>query len=113
MEIRYNDKISEKGLYSTKFYPKDSIVFVLKGEIYNHPTRETIHIGNNKHIYDKYGIFMNHSFTPNVKIVGKNVFALCDVNVDDEIVFNYNESEINMHSPFCVNGRIVCGKTDF
>ena len=95
---------------ATKKYKIGEIVFTLFGEIYDEPTRETIHIGNNKHIYDKFGIFINHSFTPNIYIDNLNVIALVDINIDDELVFNYNESEINMASTFYADNILVCGK---
>lgn len=111
MEIRNSVITGEKGLFSTKKYKKNELVYILSGDIYDKPSRETIHIGNNKHIYDKYGIYINHSFNPNIKIDGCNVIAVCDINIDEELFFNYNDSEINMAVPFYVNNIYVCGKT--
>jgi hypothetical protein len=108
MEVRENN--IGKGLYATKKYLKDEIIHKLSGKIYDNPTRETIYIGNNKHIYDEYGIFINHSFTPTVYICETNVIALIDINENDEITFNYNDNEINMACPFTINGIAVCGK---
>lgn len=111
MEIRDNTIINGKGLYTIQAYKKGEIVFILSGEIFDKPSRETIHIGNNKHIYDSFGIFINHSFTPSVYIDNVNVIALHDISIDTEITFNYNTSEINMASPFYVDNKIVSGKT--
>lgn len=99
-----------KGVFSTKKYLKDEIIFTLSGEILDYPTRESIHIGNNKHILDSYGIFINHSFTPNIYIDNCSVVALQPINIGDEIVFNYNETEINMANPFYVDNNFVTGK---
>ena len=109
MEIRNSKLSGENGLFSTKKYKKGEIVYVLSGDIYDKPTRETIHIGNNKHIYDKYGIYINHSFNPNICVKGYELIALCDINIDDEIFFNYNDTEINMANPFYDNNILVCG----
>lgn len=109
MEIKLCPRLGEKGLYATKFYPKSSVVFLLNGKIFEHPTKYTIHIGNNKHIHDPQGIYMNHSFTPTTKIIGRNVIAINDINIGDEITFNYNVSEINMASPFYADGQLVSG----
>jgi len=109
MEIKINPELNAKGLYSTKSYLKDEIVFTLAGQLYDHPTRETIYIGDNKHIYDEFGIFMNHSFTPSTRIDGHNVVALRDIKVNDEITFNYNDSELKMANPFYVNNILVDG----
>jgi len=110
MEIRNNNIVCGKGLYATKSYQSGEIVFVLTGNICDSPTRETIHIGNNKHIYDENGIFINHSFCPSTRIDSTNVVALHDIQIDDEITFNYNDSEIKMASPFYVDKVLVCGK---
>lgn len=109
MEIK-NSKITlDKGLFATKKYKLGEIVHVLDGKIFDYPTRETIHIGNNKHIYDEYGIFINHSFNPNIIIDKNKMIALKDIDIDEELSFNYNDSEINMANKFYVNGVLVCG----
>lgn len=110
MEIKLNATIGEKGLYATKYYSLNSIIFELKGEILSEPTRESIRIGENAHIIDSYGIYMNHSFEPTCKIVNNCVIALKDINIGDELNFNYNESEENMANPFMINGIVVQGK---
>jgi len=111
MEIKYCDRVSGKGLFSTKVYKKGEIIFILKGEILNEPTKYTIRIGDNKHILDDFGIYMNHSFNPTALIEGNNVIATRDISDNEELNFNYNDSEINMSSPFEINGEKVTGKT--
>ena len=61
-------------------------------------------------IYDEYGIFINHSFDPSVRIESINVIALKDLHDGDEITFNYNETEINMANTFYVGDVLVCGQ---
>jgi hypothetical protein len=108
MEVRDNSK--GKGLYSTKKYSKGEIVHILSGTELDHPTRESIHIGNNRHLIDHYGKFINHSFTPTIQVVGVNLVALRDIETDEEITFNYNISETQMANPFYVDGILVCGQ---
>lgn len=110
MEIKKSKFIDGLGVFVNKTYHKNDIIFVLSGSILNNPTRESIHIGNNKHIIDDIGSFINHSFDPNIKIQGRNVIALKNIEIGEEICFNYNDSEINMACPFHVNHQIVCGK---
>jgi hypothetical protein len=76
------------------------------------PTKQSIHIGDGMHVTDKYGSYINHSFDPNTKIVGNKVVAIKDIFKNDEITFNYNESEIDMSEPFMSDGIYVCGKTE-
>lgn len=110
MEVADSKYVDGKGLILRKSVKKGEIVFVLSGRIFDHPTRESIHIGNNKHIYDEYGIFINHSFDPSVRIESINVIALKDLHDGDEITFNYNDSEINMANTFYVGDVLVSGK---
>jgi SET domain-containing protein len=110
MEIKENKEIGGKGIYATKKYAKTEIIYTLTGEEFDHPTRETIYVGDGKHIYDSYGIFMNHSFEPNCLIVGHDIVALKDINIDDELTFDYNLNEPEMAAPFVVDNKLVSGK---
>lgn len=110
MEITKSTLLEGKGLILRKNVKKGEVVFTLSGKMLDHPTRESIHIGNNKHIYDENGIFINHSFEPTVWIDGYNVRALMDLTDGDEITFNYNDSEINMANTFQIGEVLVCGK---
>lgn len=85
-------------------------VFELCGTMLIFPTRESIYIGNDIHIVDKMGAFMNHSFDPNCKIDSLNVVAIKPIIPGDALTFNYNENEIKMARPFVCDGIIVKGK---
>jgi len=111
MEIKDSMNVNGKGLFATKAYAKNELVYVLSGEIFDHPTRESIHIGNNKHIYDLHGMYINHSFDPTIYIDGLNVVAKRDLKKGDELMFNYNESEINMACPFSIGDVEVKGNS--
>ena len=110
MEVKNSTQIDGLGLFATKQYQKGDVIFTLKGEATNYPTRESIYVGNNTHILDQMGQYINHSFEPTTQIQDYNVVALIDMNENDEITFNYNENELTMASPFTVNGQIVSGK---
>lgn len=99
-----------KGLYAIKDYKKDDIIHRLSGKIVLNPTKESIHVGNNMHIIDEYGKYINHSFQPNTRIEANVIIAITDIKVNEEITFNYNESEVNMDYPFEDEGILVCGK---
>jgi len=89
---------------------KGMLVFKLRGPIYDMPLRNTIRVSKHEHIKDVAGQYMNHSFYPNCKIVGKNVIATMNIKPGDELTYNYNESEINMACPFMHKGKLVVGK---
>jgi hypothetical protein len=109
MEVKNSKQIDGLGLFATKQYKKGDAIFVLKGDETNYPTRESIYVGNNTHVLDQMGQYINHSFEPTTQIQGYNVVALIDINENDEITFNYNENELIMAAPFTVNGQKVCG----
>ena len=111
MEVKLNTKLNEEGLYAVKSYKQNEIIFTLSGEEFDKPTKYTIHVGNNKHVYDKWGIYMNHNHDyPTTRIDNYNVVALTDIKVGDELTFDYNNSEVNMASPFVADGILVQGK---
>ena len=91
--------------------PKGDIVFVLTGTYKEYSVKYSIEIGENQHILDDDGVFMNHSFDPSCKIDGKNVVAVKNILIGDELCFNYNESETSM-APFEVNGVKVKGSAN-
>ena len=110
MEIRDCTYMNGKGLFATQPYKKGESIYTLSGKIFSAPTRETIHIGDNYHIYDQFGIYINHSFSPNIYINGIYIVALQDIKNNDELRFNYNDTEINMAAQFYANDILVCGK---
>jgi len=110
MEVKDCKRVGGVGLFTTRKFKKGETVRVLNGEITDYPTKYTIHVGNNIHVLDEFGVFVNHSFQPSAKVDGFALVALHDLEEGDEITFNYNESEINMAAPFEVSGTKVCGK---
>jgi SET domain-containing protein len=114
-EIVTDHKSSElkcNGLFAKRSWKKDDIVFVLHGDISDTPSKYSIHIGDNLHIIDKYGSFMNHSFDPNARVNKINIVAIKDINIGDEITFDYNSTELQMACPFyTTDGRYVSGST--
>ena len=110
MQVNNCERVGGKGLFSLKFVPKGDIVFVLTGTIKDTPCKYSIEIGQNQHILDSKGVFMNHSFNPSCKIDGKNVIAVKNILIGDELCFNYNKNETHMACPFKVNGVEVKGK---
>ena len=106
----YNTDSLPKGLYSTKIYNEGDIIRELRGVLLLKPSKYSIHIGNGLHVIDDYGQYINHSFEPNTKIEQNKVICIKRIEIYDEITFNYNESEINMDSPFEYEGIKVSGK---
>ena len=112
MEIKICERVNGKGVYSTSFYKKGDIVHILNGEIKHIPSKYTIEILKDTHIIDDLAKYINHSFHPNVKISEFNIIAIKEIKINDEICYNYNQSESVMASPFYADGQLVSGKND-
>jgi hypothetical protein len=114
MEVKLNEKIEQLGLFTTKKYNQGEIIFILSGKEFDKPTRESIYVGeiNGKHthVHDNYGQYINHSFEPSVIINGYNIVAIRDLDINEEITFDYNTNELQMASPFVVEGKLVNGQ---
>ncbi len=98
------------GIYATQTYKIGDIVRVMVGKMSNMPTQKSMHIGDNMHLEDEFGKYINHSFDPNIKVESNKLIAIKDINIYDEITFNYNDSELEMACPFEDDGILVCGK---
>jgi len=107
--IEFCERVNGKGLFVNKSFKKYEVVYILKGDIKSIPDKYSIEIGKDKHITDKYGIYINHSFEPSVMINNCDIVSLKDINVGDEICFNYNKNETSMACPFEINGKMVKG----
>lgn len=110
-KIRSSDIVDGLGVFTISKYKKGDVVLKLTGEIVNSPTRESIEIGENKHIIDPIGSFVNHSFEPNTYVNKEesSLIAKKDILPEEELTFNYNISETCMKCPFTINGKAVRG----
>jgi SET domain-containing protein len=100
------------GVFTTEPVKKGQVLFKMKGDILDYPTRTSIQVGKNKHIEDEIGAHINHSCSPSAKVVKKDMMfvSLRDIDVDEEITFDYNKNEDALSNPFyceCCNKAIV------
>ena len=67
---------------------------------------------NGKHFMDDMGKFLNHSCKPNSRIVSEDgfilLYAITDIDIGDEVTFDYNSTEGNISNPFVCN---CCGNS--
>jgi uncharacterized protein len=110
--VRKN-KLGEQGLFAGKKFKKGEIVLKLVGQVNKKPTKYSIEVGENEHITDELGKYLNHSCDPNTKVEREKrvVSALRDITSDEELSFDYNENETKMADPFmCQCGSPNCRK---
>ncbi len=128
-KISETDSNKGRGLYTKKEYRKEEIVLYLEGNYFQSPTRTSIQVGN-KHIESWEGGHINHHCDPNTEIrIHKNFIGTCssslwsgklvalvvakrDIQIGEEITFDYETTETEMAEPFECNchGRWIRGK---
>lgn len=109
--ISINDQIEIKGLVyrGDKQLEKGSVVLHLTGEEIEQPTRTSIHIGDNIHVEDDLGRWVNHHCFPNTVVNERNLIATETIIPGDPITFDYLATEKTIANPFicfCCNKRI-------
>lgn len=113
MIAKFSDRINALGLFIDRDIKKDQTIFVLHGNILNKPNKYSIEVGKNKHIVDRWGRYLNHSFYPNTKIEKDKVVAIQDISKGEKMHFNYNENETKNSCPFITSLGPVTGKKKY
>lgn len=99
-KIERVEKDNFSSIVATKNISQGELVRILVGKISPRRNKYSIQIGKKEHIMDEIGMYINHSFTPNTKIVYRSVIAIRDIKVGQEITFNYLENEASISFPF-------------
>ena len=112
MIIKHSNRVNGKALFSSDIYQAGDVIYKLHGSTYSEPTKFTIETGTGVHVLDPYGTYMNHSFSPTCIIKSGCIVALTDISIDDELTFDYNETESHCVAPFVDTdtGRNVFGQ---
>ena len=95
----------EKATYAKHAHQPGDLVYLVRGEVQGERTRMTIEIGPGAHVYDAYAECINHSFTPNLEVRGREMIAIVEIAAGDELTFDYLKNESEIASPF------VCHET--
>lgn len=90
----------EGATYSRFSFASGELVYTVRGEATPERTRHTIEVAPGEHVYDAYARFINHSFTPNLRLEGRDMFALQDIAIGVELTFNYLDTESEISAPF-------------
>ena len=101
----------QSGIFAKEAFASGDTILYLNGEVAQVPSRTSIQTGEGRHIEDKIGAFINHNCSPSCKIDGPRVVALKKINPNDEITFDYSDSETTLASPFvcaCCN-KLISG----
>lgn len=95
----------ERATYAGSAFASGELVYTVRGQITPERTRSSIEVGPGKHVEDASAQYINHSFAPNLRLEGRRMFALRDIDVGEELTFNYLETESEIAAPF------VCHET--
>ena len=101
------------GVFAKENFLLGELVYDLtRSKTVKTPTRTSIQVGEESHIEDEVGQYINHSCSPTCEITNYGVRALRDIKVNDEITFNYNSSEDTLANPFECSccGKMITGR---
>mgnify|MGYP001987150495 CR=1 FL=1 len=111
-----------RGLYAKKKFSVGNIVLLLEGNYLPYPTKTSIQV-RNKHIESWEGGHVNHHCNPNTKVIVEHgdlimmpyLVALKNIEIGDEITFDYETTEEELAVPFkCdCHGRLIVGFNTF
>ena len=82
----------ENAIYSRFAFSKGELVYVVRGEPSATRTRESIEIAPEQHVVDDYAVCLNHSFSPNLYLQGRQFFALREIEKGEELTYDYGFS---------------------
>jgi hypothetical protein len=90
----------ERATYARFSFASGELVYTVRGEATAERCRSSIEIAPGEHVVDPYAQYVNHSFAPNLRLEGRQMFALRDIAIGDELTFNYLETESEIAAPF-------------
>jgi len=93
---------SERGVFATEDVKQgESILeFGLEGYCIDHPNKYTIELSPGRHLMHPIGMYINHSFEPNVTITSVGIVAIRKILKGEEITFDYTKNESSISHPF-------------
>jgi SET domain len=110
-----------RSVVALKALAVGDVVVDVQGIVTTKPTRYSIQVGEFEHVDLPAGLdparvmaehpwqFMNHGCDPNVRLIGRQLFAIKAIRAGDAITFNYNTTEYEMATPFtCRCGAKGC-----
>lgn len=103
---------NSKALVAAVPFSPGALIRQLVGREVDTPTRTSIQVGESKHIEDDFGSFVNHSCDPSAIIEDGCLVAIKQIDVGNEITFDYKKNENTLASPFvCWDcKKIISGK---
>jgi hypothetical protein len=95
------EKNGSTGVFLQQPCDKGTVLWSLSGGIPTEVrTRTSIQVAEGVHMEDEIGRFINHACKPTCEIRDFFVVSLRDLEIDEEVTFNYNRNEDIIASPF-------------
>ncbi len=105
------------AVIATRRVNAGAAVLTIDGPVVAVPTRYTVQVGEREHVDAEARAdgshpiwrFLNHACEPNTRLVGRTLVARSDIEVGDEVTFDYDTTEWDMAAPFpCRCGAASC-----
>lgn len=126
MSVRVEQIDGDLRVVATRPFRAGEPILRLEGDLVDRPDRHSLQVEDDRHLVvpPATGVpwnpehypwrFLNHSCAPNAGIRGREVIALRDIQLLEQITFDYNTTEYDMAEPFVCRcgtcgGRQVAG----
>ena len=123
LKIEVLDREGHRSLQSRQAFEAGDVILEVRGDVIGEASRYSIQVSRDLHIepselpenltaYDDYlWPFLNHGFSPNAMMRGRELIAISPIAEGAEITFDYNTNEWDMATPFQCSktGRSVSG----
>ena len=118
-KVEVKEKNGIKSLISKRYFLKGEQIFFVEGEEIKIPNRYSVQVSDSIHVNVKEPVmYINHKCDGNIQLIERAFYALKQIQVGEEITFNYNNTERVLAEEFkCFRcGQLVKGnksKTEF
>ncbi len=101
LKILYSDRVQGYAAFANQHFSAGDVVLQLDASnISAVPSQKSIRVMEGVHATDKWGAYINHSFSPTTYVDKWIVRAIRDIHQGEEITFDYNKSEGSLAVPF-------------
>lgn len=111
-KVEVKEKNGFKSLISKRYFLKGEQIFFVEGEEIKIPNRYSVQVSDSIHVNVKEPVmYINHKCDGNIQLIERAFYALKQIQVGEEITFNYNNTERVLAEEFkCFRcGQLVKG----
>ena len=95
-----------KAVVVVSEYGPNQVLRRLQGRTYEVASKNSICVAPGMHVVDRFGMYVNHSCTPNTRVETGYLVTNRDINPGAEVTIDYRKTEKLLFAPFkCLRCR--------